>query len=50
VRYAIPAAAEDVRVVTGELGERAELLGALVLVLGRSDRALTSRLAAASGG
>jgi predicted NBD/HSP70 family sugar kinase len=50
VRYAIPAAAEDVRVVTGELGERAELLGALVLVLGRSDRALTSRVAAASGG
>jgi predicted NBD/HSP70 family sugar kinase len=50
VRYAIPAAAENVRVVTGELGERAELLGALVLVLGRSDRALTSRLAAASGG
>jgi predicted NBD/HSP70 family sugar kinase len=50
VRYAIPAAAEDVRVVTGELGERAELLGALVLVLGRSDRALTRRLAAASGG
>jgi hypothetical protein len=34
----------------GELGERAELLGALVLVLGRSDRALTSRLAAAAGG
>jgi predicted NBD/HSP70 family sugar kinase len=50
VRYAIPAAAEDVRVVTGELGERAELLGALVLVLGRSDRALTSRVSAASRG
>jgi predicted NBD/HSP70 family sugar kinase len=49
-RYAIPAAADDVRVVAGELGERAELLGALVLVLGRSDRALTSRLAAAAGG
>jgi predicted NBD/HSP70 family sugar kinase len=49
-RYAIPAAAEDVRVLAGELGDRAELLGALVLVLGRSDRALTSRLAAAAGG
>lgn len=49
-RYAIPAAAEDVRVVVGELGERAELLGALVLVLGQSDRALTSRVAAATGG
>jgi predicted NBD/HSP70 family sugar kinase len=49
-RYAIPSAAEGVRVLVGELGERAELLGALVLVLGRSDRALTSRLAAASGG
>ena len=49
-RYAIPAAADDVRVLAGELGERAELLGALVLVLGRSDRALTSRLAAAAGG
>jgi predicted NBD/HSP70 family sugar kinase len=49
-RYAIPAAADDVRIVAGELGERAELLGALVLVLGRSDRALTNRLAAAAGG
>src|SRR5215211_3396310 len=49
-RYAIPAAAEDVRIVAGELGERAELLGALVLVLGRSDRALTNRFTAAAGG
>jgi predicted NBD/HSP70 family sugar kinase len=49
-RYAIPAAADDVRVLAGELGDRAELLGALVLVLGRSDGALTSRLAAAAGG
>ena len=48
-RYAIPAAAEDVRVLVGELGDRAELLGALVLVLGRSDGALTSRLGAAAG-
>ena len=45
-RYAIPAAADDVRVVAGELGDRAELLGALVLVLGRSDRALYGAAAA----
>jgi hypothetical protein len=30
---AIPSAAEDVEIVLGELGERAELLGALALVL-----------------
>jgi predicted NBD/HSP70 family sugar kinase/biotin operon repressor len=30
---AIPSAAEDVRIVPGELGERAELLGAVALVL-----------------
>jgi len=32
-RYALPAAAEAVSVVPGELGERAELLGALALVI-----------------
>ena len=37
-RYAIPSAAEDVSVVAGVLGERAELLGALALVLHASDR------------
>jgi predicted NBD/HSP70 family sugar kinase len=37
-RYAIPSAAEDVTVVPGVLGERAELLGALALVLLGSDR------------
>ena len=30
---AIPSAAEDVEIVLGELGERAELLGAVALVL-----------------
>jgi hypothetical protein len=30
---AIPSAAEDVEIVPGELGERAELLGALACVL-----------------
>ncbi len=33
-RYALPAAAGAVRVLTGRLGERAEVLGALTLVLG----------------
>ena len=37
-RYAIPSAAEQVSVVAGVLGERAELLGALALVLHASDR------------
>ena len=32
-RAAIPSAADDVRVVAGELGERAEVLGAIALVL-----------------
>jgi glucokinase-like ROK family protein len=32
-RRAIPSAGEDVRIVPGELGERAELLGAVALVL-----------------
>ncbi len=37
-RWAIPSAAEEVSVVAGTLGERAELLGALALVLHSSDR------------
>jgi len=37
-RWAIPSAAEQVTVVPGVLGERAELLGALALVLHASDR------------
>jgi glucokinase-like ROK family protein len=36
-RYAIASAAEDVKVVAGVLGERAELLGALALVLHATD-------------
>lgn len=36
-RYAIPAAAEAVRVEAGVLGERAEVLGALALVIHQSD-------------
>jgi predicted NBD/HSP70 family sugar kinase len=37
-RWAIPSASEQVAVVPGVLGERAELLGALALVLHSSDR------------
>ena len=37
-RWAIPSAAEQASVVPGVLGERAELLGALALVLHSSDR------------
>ena len=39
VRGAIRSAAEDVKVVQGELGERAEVLGAVALVLGRGAEA-----------
>ena len=48
-RYAIPAAADDAQVVQGTFGERAELLGALILVVGRSDRAFSGRVQAAVG-
>ena len=42
--HAIPAAGEDIQVVAGELGERAEVLGALALAIGESDRVLSSRM------
>ena len=48
-RFAIPAAADDAQVVQGALGERAELLGALILVVGQSDRAFSGRVRAAVG-
>ncbi len=41
-RGAIRSAADDVDVVQGELGERAEVLGAVALVLGRGAEATTS--------
>ena len=41
-RGAIRSAADDVDVVQGELGERAEVLGAVALVLGRGAVATTS--------
>lgn len=42
-RYALPAAADDVDVVQGELGERAEVLGAIALALRQSDQFFVSR-------
>jgi predicted NBD/HSP70 family sugar kinase len=49
-RYAIPAAAKDVEVVQGALGDKAQMLGAVLLVVGQSDRAFSGRLRAAVGG
>ena len=43
-RYAVRAAAESVGVVRGVLGERAQMLGALALVLQSTDRFLSDRL------
>jgi predicted NBD/HSP70 family sugar kinase len=40
-RFAIPAAAEDVEIVAGTLGDRAELLGALALAGHESEDPLT---------
>jgi predicted NBD/HSP70 family sugar kinase len=43
-RHALPAASEGLTIVAGELGERAELMGALTLLVGQSERVLTGRL------
>ena len=43
-RYALPAVAESLRVVPGELGERAEVLGALALVITETDRVRSAAL------
>ncbi len=48
-RGAIRSAAENARIVAGVLGERAEVLGALALVLRDSDRFLSSQLRLAAG-
>jgi predicted NBD/HSP70 family sugar kinase len=48
-RYAIPATAEELTVVAGALGDRAELMGALALVVGQSERVLSGRVVAAAG-
>jgi predicted NBD/HSP70 family sugar kinase len=42
-RYALPAAARAVRVVAGRLGDRAEVLGALTLVIGEGEYLLRPR-------
>ena len=44
-RNALPAAAEGIEVVAGELGERANLLGALALVLMQSEHEVAARVA-----
>jgi predicted NBD/HSP70 family sugar kinase len=48
-RYALPAASAGVDIVVAELGDRAQLLGALVLVAAESDRAFSRRMRAAVG-
>jgi predicted NBD/HSP70 family sugar kinase/biotin operon repressor len=48
--YAKPAAVEQLVVAVGELGDRAELMGALVLVVGQSERVLSGRIHVAAGG
>ena len=45
-RNAIPSAVEDLEIVAGVLGERAELLGALALVMYESDRFMAPELIA----
>jgi predicted NBD/HSP70 family sugar kinase len=45
-RNALPSAVEQLEIVPGVLGERAEVLGALALVMHESDRFLTPRLPA----
>jgi predicted NBD/HSP70 family sugar kinase len=49
-RFALQAATEDLTVVPGALGDRAELMGALALVVGQSERVLSGRFRVASGG
>jgi predicted NBD/HSP70 family sugar kinase len=44
-RYALPAATERLEVVAGELGERANLLGALALAIAQSGEAVAARIA-----
>jgi predicted NBD/HSP70 family sugar kinase len=44
-RDALPAAADGLRIVAGELGERANLLGALALVLMESEHEVAARVA-----
>jgi predicted NBD/HSP70 family sugar kinase len=43
-RFALPAATQELAVVRGALGDRANLLGALALVVTQSDHAVAARL------
>jgi len=45
-RFALPAAASSVELMAGELGDRAEVLGALALVIGDTERLRSTGLAA----
>ncbi len=49
-RFALPAATSDLTVVPGALGDRAELMGALALVVGQAEQVLSGRLRVAAGG
>ena len=44
-RYALPAATDGLEVVAGELGERANVLGALALAIAQSGEAVAARIA-----
>jgi len=44
-RHALPAAVADLQIVCGELGERANLLGALALAIADSEPAVAARVA-----
>jgi hypothetical protein len=46
-RAALPETSRGAQVVAGVLGERAQVLGALALVVSEADRALPTRLALA---
>jgi len=46
-RYAMPSTTQDLAIVAGALGERANLLGALALVITHSDDAVAARIAEA---
>jgi hypothetical protein len=45
-RYALPGSARSLQVVAGELGMRAEVLGALALVITETERLPSSALGA----
>jgi predicted NBD/HSP70 family sugar kinase len=47
MRAALPAATAGLDVVAGELGDRANVLGALALAIANSEQAVAARIAAA---